>query len=169
MNSRHWLKPTTTYSLRRIKKGGPWSMVLIQPRLPEDEDYDPMEVVVLPKAIHNLCWAIAEHPDDESAGALVLALQARYHPLLHRDHVTALVYEISDDMLRTAEDVGFLLLISGEGVLHALISEYPVYYAIDEWRIVLPEGTAVTETLADAIEYTAKLRSAEKRRKPGSN
>src|SRR6478609_7842739 len=111
------------------EKGDPRSMVLIQPRLPDDEDYDPLEVVVLPKAVHNLCWAIAEHPDGESADALVLALQARYHPLLHWDHAIALIYEINDEMLRTAEEAGVLLLISADGLLTALIPDYFVYYA----------------------------------------
>ncbi len=142
-------------------------MVLIRPRLPDDEDFDPLEIVVLPKAIHTLCRTMAEDSDDESAAALLEALQFLYHPLLNWNHLIALVYEIDDEMLQTVDDVGVLLLLSAGGLLNALVPGYCVYYAIDGWRIALGEKTVATKTLADAIKHTAKLRRAEKRRKRG--
>jgi len=145
------------------EKEGAKSVVMIAPLL------DELTPVLLPKAIHTLCWSIAEHSQDESIEALVLAMRARYHPELSMDHVYPLLYEIDDEMLRTAKDAGVSLIISEDGLLNSLVNDYPVYYRDSEWRIELSDEDVGLETLAEVIKYTGKLRRAEKRRNRGKH
>jgi hypothetical protein len=140
------------------EKEGRKSAVMIAP-LPDE-----LALVILPRGIHPLCWTLAGLSGDESLEAFILAMRARYHPDLTMNHIYPLLFEVNREMLHTAEDVGVPLIIAADGLLHWVINNYALYYRDSAWRIDAPGEDVALKTLAEAIEYTGKLRRAEKRR-----
>lgn len=129
-----------------------------------DDDAE-LESVRLPKAIHMLCWSIAEYSEEDTIDAIVLAFQTYYNLKIHLGHLFRLLYDIHEEMVRTAEEAGVLLTIMENGRLQCRINDYTIYYEIPDWKIELPERDYFVTSLAKAIEYTAKLRCDEKREK----
>jgi hypothetical protein len=140
----------------------PSSVVLIAPPFHKVVDGDDDELLAdfvrIPKTLLTLCWSIAEYSEEECIDSLVHALRAFYRRDLTHSHVGPLLYEIDDEMLRTAENAGLLLTITATGRLHCGINGYTMYYKMTEWRIELPEGEHPVKSLAEAIQCTARLR-----------
>ncbi len=145
------------------EQSGTDSVVVIMLHEDGDEEGDLLKIIMLPRAIHTISWAIADGLDDYACEALIYAMQAHYHPDLTIKHIYPLLLEIDDAMLRTAEDEDVTLIIDGNGSLSAYVNGYYLCYTKPRWRVLLPDNEVAKDTLAAAIEHARGLPDGEKR------